>query len=648
MRVTLSSKLFLLLLVSLVAVLVPALIMTYIYAGETALRADKQDFTSTIQRVEENINAGFIHLNESKVSSVVRGREALRLAARRFVSLRERLLAEPDPAARRVLLDMQRTQKTEYAAGGILIDAFLLQALETAPQTDLGLTPDLTDIKGRTLAETLAPLPASGDFAIYRLPAHGLMLLYFLPARDGVVFSALSIQALENEAENSTRTLILGIRERFAALRLYPGGFAALLDQKGNTLAERGAFDEEATAAFAPLLDQARSHGRAQAVLLLRRGPDGPEEILAVAGFSRPFGWSTILAAPLREISAASRALLIQIILQSLGLGLLVIVAGLFLLKHTMRPLRLVLRKIGLLPELDFSSPQAGVDLARDLPLERQDEVGDLARAFAAMGEQLQRNIRARMEAAGARDRMQGELHAARDIQLGILPPPELSPNMHGLASYALLEPAREIGGDLYDFFTVPDGRQAFVIGDVSGKGVPAALFMAITVTLARFTLNGGDDPGRAMGRINELLQAHNPSAMFVTLFLGLYDPRTGRMEYANGGHNLPCLAGGGGPVRFLEGRSGPLVGVMPGLCYTVFSHELQKGEVCLLYTDGVTEAVNTGEDLYGEDRLLSLLREKGGLSPRELLTDIFDDIQFFRGDAPPFDDITMLAFARR
>jgi sigma-B regulation protein RsbU (phosphoserine phosphatase) len=646
MRLSLLHKLSALLFISLACVLVPALVITYRDVGATSLRNDTQLFTATLRLIEENIAAGFIHLNASKVSGVIRSKDVLRLAAGLFASCEVRLREEENPDALHALWLLRNELQTEYAEKGILVTSFSPGAMREAPQTPLGLVPGLRDIKGRTLAEILARLPLSGDFVIFRLPAHGLTLLHFVPSGALVAVSAISMQALENEAESATREMILGIQDRFASLYLHPGGFVALLDAGGNPLAEKGDFEETEPAALAPLLAEARARGGAEAVLHLRSAQGGQEEILAAAGFSRPFGWFTVMAAPLREISAPSQTLLVRLILQSLGIGLLVIVVGMFLLTRTMRPLRMLRQKIRLLPDLDFSSPDAGAALARDLPLDQQDDVGDLARAFAAMGEKLQYNIRAYMEAARTRDRMQGELNAARDIQKGILPPPDLAPNIAGLASHALLEPAREIGGDLYDFFTVPDGRHAFVIGDVSGKGVPAALFMAITVTLARFTLNEGDDPGTAMGRINDLLQARNPGAMFVTLFLILYDPATGRLEYANGGHNPPLLAGG--DVSFLEGQSGPMVGVMPGLIYTLFTHDLRAGEMCLLYTDGVTEAVNAAMELYGEERLTRHVRENADLTPQDLLAGIFADIGNFRGDAPPFDDITMLAFARR
>jgi sigma-B regulation protein RsbU (phosphoserine phosphatase) len=649
MRLALSSKLFLLLLFSLAGVLIPTLTVTYSHLSESSLQADKQNFFSSLRLVKESINQGVFYLNAFKVERVVRGKQRLRRASYRFGALRA-LTRKADPAAQLLLGTLANNQEVEFGQAHIQTGAFIPASLREAPQSTLMLTPELTDLKGRTLAETVEHLPAGGDFAIFRLPSRDLTLMHLLPDEDFIVFSAVSIQDMENEIESVKDALLLDIENDFASIHLYDSGFAALMDAGGAVLYRRGVFTEENLAALEPLSARARAEGRAEEVLSLRRGP-AVEKILAVAGYSRPFGWSTVLAVPMREISASSRALLTRLILQNLSLGLLSILAGLLIFARVLRPLRRVVRNIALLPDTDFSAPDAAAVLARDLPLERRDEVGDLARAFASMGEQLHRNILARMQETGIRERMQGELNAARDIQRGILPASDPAPDAFGTAASAMLAPALETGGDLYDFFVVPDGRYAYVIGDVSGKGVPAALFMAVTVTLVHSVLNGGggddDDLGAAMGRINDLLEARNPGSMFVTLFLALYDPATGRLEYVNGGHNPPLLAGGSAPVRTLKGLSGLMPGVAPGQRYTPFTHTLREGEVCLLYTDGVTEAIDEHCECYGEERLMRCLEENRELEPQALIAAVFADIRNFRGKAAPFDDITRLAFAR-
>ena len=253
------------------------------------------------------------------------------------------------------------------------------------------------------------------------------------------------------------------------------------------------------------------------------------------------------------------------------------------------------------------------------------------------------------METTASKERMEGELSAARDIQMGILPPPDGAPEICGFSASAFLDPAKEVGGDLYDFFTTRDGRRALVLGDVSGKGVPAALFMSMTVTLVRYALDSGLDPAAAMTRVNAMLEEHNPGNMFVTLFLALYDPQSGELAYANGGHCPPCIvdARSDRSPRLLEHLSGPLVGVMPDLEYTLFLDRLEDGETCLLFTDGVTEAMNERKELYGEERLMEVMARHRNVKPKELLALVFGDIIRYRGEEPQSDDITMLAFCR-
>jgi sigma-B regulation protein RsbU (phosphoserine phosphatase) len=307
---------------------------------------------------------------------------------------------------------------------------------------------------------------------------------------------------------------------------------------------------------------------------------------------------------------------------------------------------------------MDFTAPETEALFVQDLPTDRRDEVGGLARSFAFMGQALSRNIRELMATTAAKERIEGELKAAREIQMGILPPHQIlrlkdAAGRETVALAAHLEPAKEVGGDLYDFFSTADGRLALVVGDVSDKGVPAALFMAMTATLVRSALGAGLDPAAAMSRVNEILSANNPKSMFVTLFIGLLDPVGGGLDFANGGHCLPLIwrsgrGGEAGDSRVLSEKSGPLVGVMEEASYKLCRTRLEPGEIGLIFTDGVTEAQNIEGEFFGEARLLELGRdfaraEQGG--PEDLLKALQAALIEFQGAAPQVDDITMLGF---
>jgi sigma-B regulation protein RsbU (phosphoserine phosphatase) len=257
----------------------------------------------------------------------------------------------------------------------------------------------------------------------------------------------------------------------------------------------------------------------------------------------------------------------------------------------------------------------------------------------------LGRNIEERLKATTVKERLEAELGVARDIQMGMLPPPDSLPPGFGCRIQGFLQPAKEVGGDFYDFFSAPDGRLAVVIGDVSDKGAPAALFMAMTVTLVRLTIENGLSPAAALTQINGRLVDKNPEGLFVTIFLGLLDVATGEMEYANGGHCPPLVAGGPDGVRRLEDLSGLVLGAWPDQAYTGFKTTLRPGETCLFYTDGVTEAQDSQGAFFGTDRLEEVARAAKGSPPGEMNRLIHEATLVFSGPAQPYDDLTLLSF---
>lgn len=692
MNISLRTRLSLLVVAALCCTVGPILLITYRNVSETALRMEQKAFSDLLVIEEESINAGYMNLLATKVSSVQERKRRLQNAAMLALSLlrdaRALGVASPEERETPGAGIMER-----LSTDGLRLDRFNAATLMSGGVNRLGLTPDVRDAKGRTLTSLLRNLPRDGDFAVFNLPLSVRVagstfalvpsvtqpvLAYFLPAADNasphlradgeaaddppgfpphaaeaaipeVLVALTPLRDLEEAAAASEQAIIRATQEKFSTLSVYDHGFIALLDGNGQALAFSGTHPVPEQARLAPYLKEARQHSRAEA-RLPSTDNNRYGDMLYLFAYTPAFDWHVVIAAPLAEISAPSTHLLTRLVAFSGAAMLAALIVTLFMLARAIRPLHVLTRKVQDLPSLDFSAPETEQLVARDLPLARGDEVGQLARAFARMGRQLSANIRALMEATASKERMEGELNAAREIQIGILPPPDGAPNIFGFTASAFLDPAKEVGGDLYDFFTTPDGRNALVLGDVSGKGVPAALFMSMTVTLVRYALSGGLDPAEAMGRINALLAEHNPGNMFVTLFLALYDSETGDLEYANGGHCPPYVANAASdaPVRILEHLSGPLVGVMPDMEYDLFHDRLAEGELCLLFTDGVTEAMNEAEELYGEERLMDFLNRRRADGPKELLGNVFADVVRYRGAAAPSDDITMLAFARR
>jgi sigma-B regulation protein RsbU (phosphoserine phosphatase) len=249
--------------------------------------------------------------------------------------------------------------------------------------------------------------------------------------------------------------------------------------------------------------------------------------------------------------------------------------------------------------------------------------------------------------------RLEQELEAARDLQMSMLPQtfPEPTPNcpvdIHGL-----IQPAREVGGDLYDFFTTEGGSLCFFVGDVSGKGMPAALFMARTKSLIRIATelmcarDAGASPAEIIGRVNRELCQNNNDMMFVTLFFGMLDPATGEVAYCNAGHNSPYRAGAEG-LTTVEDSKGIILGVRPQAAYQTGALSLAPGETLYLFSDGVTEAHDPAGELFSEERLEAALRAAAGSRSRDVVQAVSDALKGFVGTASPSDDITMLTLRR-
>ncbi len=266
------------------------------------------------------------------------------------------------------------------------------------------------------------------------------------------------------------------------------------------------------------------------------------------------------------------------------------------------------------------------------------------ARLLAETREQLAALQRATEEHA-ALEALRRELDIAREIQQSILP--IQFPQQQTVDVFARMLPARDVGGDFYDFFAVDEHQLGIVIGDVSGKGIGAALFMAVSRTLVKATALNGLTPAACMDRVNRLLLAENTSDMFVTLFYAVVDKRGGHVRFANGGHNPPLLRRSDGSLESLP-RTGPLLGVLDGVEFEEGSLRMHPGDALVLYTDGVTEAADTQLCLYGEDRLLSLLASSQAASASQLVQEVVESVQAYSAGSAQTDDITLLALRYR
>lgn len=253
-------------------------------------------------------------------------------------------------------------------------------------------------------------------------------------------------------------------------------------------------------------------------------------------------------------------------------------------------------------------------------------------------------DIRAGQQARKNLIAMQQEMELAARIQQSILP--KVFPSFPGrkeLDLHAEMVPALRVGGDFYDFYLLDDHRLAFMAGDVSGKGMPAALFMAMSRSLLKATALTGVAPEQCLRHVNNLLCADSASGMFVTLFYAVLDTRTGALIYANAGHNPPRLVRRDGTSSALENLGGLVLGVQPDHPYTAGAARLKPGESVFVFTDGVTEAMAPDGSFYTETRLVKRLEQVGGVAAAQVTRAVLDDIHAFAQEQPQHDDITML-----
>ena len=373
------------------------------------------------------------------------------------------------------------------------------------------------------------------------------------------------------------------------------------------------------------------------------------------------FGYNTSAILPVQNSGGETVAILVADmpmpgIIRDLNRYLLLTVAVTVVLALVLLALvlsylrRRVIQPISLLTKsaAGFAESRTGLS-AEALNIHTGDEVETLARALSKMERDITLYIENLAAVTAEKERIGAELSVAAHIQSSMLPCifPAF-PDREEFSVYAAMDPAKEVGGDFYDFFMVDRRHLAIVMADVSGKGVPAALFMVIGKTLIKDHTQPGTDLGTVFTRVNDLLCESNSEGLFITAFEGVLDLVTGEFLFVNAGHEIPFLARGGEPFTPYKIRAGFVLAGMENIRYKCGSLQLSPGDRIFQYTDGVTEATNAAKELYGMERLEQVLRDNGEKPPEELLPAVKRDIDAFVGEAPQFDDITMLCLEYR
>ncbi len=373
--------------------------------------------------------------------------------------------------------------------------------------------------------------------------------------------------------------------------------------------------------------------GRDSSGLFIGTVADGEESAIYYTTINST-NWTFMVVWPIQkylEDQSAMRRLFLLMALGGYGIIFVIILLISFRVAKPLKELALAARKLGR-GNFDVAIPK----------MKGRDEVAEFAWAFSNMLTELKDNIEKQKDMK----RIERELDLARNIQLSMLPGEERDENSdddrHELAPFLL--PAKEVGGDFYDFFKIDNDHLCVVIGDVSGKGVAAALFMMVARIILRTMTKNLKSVVDAFNKTNYALAKRNRLNMFVTVWAGIIDLRTGHIDFASAGHNPPVVRHNDGSVEFIPSKAGLVMAAMEDTVYKQQSYEMKKGDTLFLYTDGVTEATNSENKLFGDDRLLETIKKSGDLDTANTCTFVKKEIDKFVQDVPQFDDITMLA----
>jgi sigma-B regulation protein RsbU (phosphoserine phosphatase) len=432
-----------------------------------------------------------------------------------------------------------------------------------------------------------------------------------------------------------------------SSVKILKTGYAALLSRNGMLLAHplKGVVMNESFFSIAEerndpaLRELGRKMIRGESGFILYKSLVGVRSWMYYAPI-RSTGWTLAVVFPETELLAHVTRL--SMIMAAMGMsGVLLLTAAVVSIARSItRPLRSLAAATHVMSSGNFDV---------ELPAVRSnDEVGMLTQDFQRMKESLKEYINNLTETTAAKERIQSELKVATDIQASLLPrlfPP--FPDRPEFDIFASMDPAKEVGGDFYDFFFIDDNNLCFLIADVAGKGVPAALYMMVAKTLLKSEGQRLGEPGQILSHVNNVLAKDNESCMFATVFCAILDTISGELCFANAGHNPPVIMDSDG-TRYLNLRPGFVLGPVEGTRYVTERLIMKPGDTLFLYTDGVTEATNLADELYGEQQLLAALQSGPTEEPADMVHNIRRAVTQHANGAPQSDDVTMVAITYR
>lgn len=525
----------------------------------------------------------------------------------------------------------------------------------------------IKDMKGRLVMEVMREnIQANGEgyCSLWwgRLgqtePVEKLLYYQSHAAWNWIVGTGLYIDDIESDARRKMDAIMETLRAIFAEATVLNTGYFWLFNGRRQILippfftdthAVPADFSGPATNLFAALADAARNPDRPYyhpAPLIWTAAGKSALICSHVQRFA-PLDWYIVSSVDTAELWKPVRNILWKQTLFSALLALVCILVAIRLVHRVTRPLARLTGFADQLHQNNFNlPPEAEAEL---LAIGFPQEVGRLARTICSLEDKLQEYLKNLAASTAARERIQSELRIAHDIQMSMLPDRAPEPAIQGgIDLHAALVPANAVGGDLYDFFMLPDGRLCLALGDVSDKGVPAALFMARSKALIRAVAAEYSTPDRILSKVNEELCRDNTLYMFVTAFLGIVDLGDGALVYSNAGHLPPFLLHGNGGCRALTPAPHKPLGIVARVAYTVEHVELAPGDGLFIYSDGITEAIDARNELFGMERLQTTLAGLTGSSARATVETVLSAVTAFAGGIAQNDDIAALALRWR
>ncbi len=427
------------------------------------------------------------------------------------------------------------------------------------------------------------------------------------------------------------------LSQMISAVKPYPNSYSMMIGQGGTFFVH----PDTTKLFYQTIFTESLEHEDSAMVELghaMQRGDEGMRQ-MKIDGqecyiFFKPLGetgWSVAIVCSEDDIFGAFYRMRRALTFTVLAALLLMMVACRRIIRRELKPLTQLSRQAETIASGDF-----GATLPDD---GRRDEIGQLTQSFTHMQQSLVNYIEELKQTTAVKASIENELRVASDIQMSMVPRifPAF-PNRSDIDLYASMTPAKEVGGDLYDFF-VQNEKLHFCIGDVSGKGIPASLFMAVTRNLFRIVAQQGQSPAEIATQLNNILSHDNEQNMFVTMFIGCADLQTGRLEYCNCGHNAPLMDG---QFMQIQNTNFPL-GILENAPFVGESVDDIRGHQLLLYTDGINEAENLQQELFGEERMLELMADLRNKNSQETLRLLQEAVERHRNGASPNDDMTLL-----